>query len=70
MAQIVNCSPNPPEKSCFTIKEFAAMNRVEPKTVERWIARGIVNYRRFGRTVRIYGLEPISPPKKHDPAYS
>lgn len=67
--KIVNCGTNPPEKRCWTIKEYALRNRVDEKTVQRWIARGIINFRRFGRTIRIYERDPLAPDKKIDPAY-
>ena len=43
----------------FTVKEFAAKERVDERTVRRWIDKGAVDVRRTpGGGVRI--LEPVS----------
>lgn len=69
MAKIVNCGTNPPETRCWTVKEYAARHRVDSRTVGRWMARHIVRFRRFGRTIRIYEIDPPIPAEKHDADY-
>jgi excisionase family DNA binding protein len=36
----------------ITKKEMAARMKVTPRTIDSWMARGLVPYRKIGRTVR------------------
>lgn len=70
MPKIINCGTSAPEKRCFTIKEYALLNRVDERTVQRWINRQLISFRRIGRTIRIYENGALLPHRKHDPAHS
>ena len=43
----------------FTVKEYAARERVDERTVRRWLLKGAVYYRRTpGGGIRILGESP------------
>lgn len=61
----------------MTKKEVAALMRVDPSTVQRWIARGRIHYVRVGHTLRISRRELLGALERfefgddrapHDPA--
>lgn len=73
MPKIVNCSPNPPEPIYLTAKEVAAIKRVELRTVQRWVAMGLIPFERIGRTIRFRRSAIINDSfqqqQKSDPSY-
>jgi len=44
----------------YTIPEVAEHLKVSPKTVRRWIAAGGLAAHRFGRQIRITGIDLVS----------
>jgi len=57
-------APDPPNEQpdtdWLTVAEYAAAMRRSTRTVWRWIDKGLLPHRRFGRTTRIHrsALEP------------
>src|SRR5712671_855370 len=44
----------------FTIEQVAEEHEVSPRTVQRWIAEGLLVVHRFGRAVRIAELDLLA----------
>ena len=50
-----------------TVKEYAALERVVPRTVHRWIDKGVVDVRRTpGGGIRIPDPRAPSPPSRSE----
>lgn len=46
----------------FTVKEYAAIERVDESTVRRWIAKGAVDVRRTpGGGIRVIAIQVLTP---------
>lgn len=71
---VVNCGTNPPEPIYLTAKEVAAIKRVELRTVQRWVSRGLIPFERIGRTIRFRRsaiiIDSFPQKQKSDSSYS